>query len=168
MLERKDLRSGKLILRHSQSSSRNSNDKKSTLVPALVGRVFEQFRSELPDVNLVCSDGNSEILSARAGVTQVLRPSVTASILGLKEEAAGKIVSELGYANLAMGSIGILSLAFPAWLAPAALAGGLFLGLAGIKHASHANRSAKENLAMATDLLVACVAAAYLSAVAMR
>lgn len=36
-----------------------------SLAPALVGRVFEHFRSELPGVNLVCSDGNSEILSAR-------------------------------------------------------------------------------------------------------
>jgi LysR family nitrogen assimilation transcriptional regulator len=36
-----------------------------SLAPALVGLVFEHFRSELPDVNLVCSDGNSEALSAR-------------------------------------------------------------------------------------------------------
>jgi LysR family nitrogen assimilation transcriptional regulator len=36
-----------------------------SLAPTLVGLVFEHFRSELPDVNLVCSDGNSEALSAR-------------------------------------------------------------------------------------------------------
>src|SRR6201999_2946541 len=36
-----------------------------SLAPALVGLVFEHFRAELPDVNLVCSDGNSETLSAR-------------------------------------------------------------------------------------------------------
>jgi LysR family transcriptional regulator, nitrogen assimilation regulatory protein len=36
-----------------------------SLAPTLVGLVFEHFKSELPDVNLVCSDGNSEALSAR-------------------------------------------------------------------------------------------------------
>jgi LysR family transcriptional regulator, nitrogen assimilation regulatory protein len=36
-----------------------------SLAPGLVGMVFEHFRSELPSVNLVCSDGNSEALSAR-------------------------------------------------------------------------------------------------------
>jgi LysR family transcriptional regulator, nitrogen assimilation regulatory protein len=35
-----------------------------SLAPALVGLVVEHFRSELPGVNLVCSDGNSETLSA--------------------------------------------------------------------------------------------------------
>ncbi|WAB76897.1 hypothetical protein [Rhodopseudomonas palustris] len=33
-----------------------------------------------------------------AGVPQILRPSFTASILGLKDQAADKIVAELGYA----------------------------------------------------------------------
>lgn len=98
-----------------------------------------------------------------AGVSQVLRPAFTASdILGAKDPGAEKIVVELGYANVALGLAGLLSLLWSDWVAPAGLAGGLFLGLAGLEHASNADRSAKENVAMATDFLVAAMVAAYL------
>lgn len=98
-----------------------------------------------------------------AGVMQVRRPSFTAQeILGIEAPAAQKLVSELGFANLAFGLLGVLSLPLPGWTAPAALAGGLFLLLAGIKHARNPQRSGKEHLAMATDLFVAAMAAAYL------
>jgi hypothetical protein len=60
------------------------------------------------------------------------------------------------------------ALQWQARIAPAGLAGGLFLGLAGIKHAMNAERSTKENVAMTTDLLVACVVAVYLGALAVR
>jgi LysR family nitrogen assimilation transcriptional regulator len=36
-----------------------------SLAPVLVGLIVEHFRLELPEVNLVCSDGDSESLSAR-------------------------------------------------------------------------------------------------------
>jgi hypothetical protein len=62
----------------------------------------------------------------------------------------------------------VLSLLSQAWLAPAGLAGGLFLGLAGIKHAMNTERNAKENVAMMTDLLVACVVAVYFSSLVVR
>jgi hypothetical protein len=102
-----------------------------------------------------------------AGISQVVRPAFTASnILGIKDTAAEKIVRELGYANISMGLAGMLSLLSPAWTASAGLTGGLFLGLAGIKHAMNAERSTKENVAMATDLLVACVVAVYLGSLA--
>jgi hypothetical protein len=104
-----------------------------------------------------------------AGISQVVRPSYTASnIFRLKDAAAEKIVSELGYANISMGLGGVLSLLSQAWLAPAGLAGGLFLGLAGIKHAMNTERNAKENVAMMTDLLVACVVAVYFSSLVIR
>jgi hypothetical protein len=102
-----------------------------------------------------------------AGISQVARPAFTAStIFRIKDTAAEKIVSELGYANVSMGLAGMLSLLSPAWTASAGLTGGLFLGLAGIKHAMNAERSTKENVAMATDLLVACVVAVYLGSLA--
>jgi hypothetical protein len=102
-----------------------------------------------------------------AGISQAVRPSFTASnIFRIKDISAEKIVSELGYANVSMGLISMLSLPLQAWVAPAGLAGGLFLGLAGIKHAMNAERSTKENVAMATDLLVACVVAVYLGSLA--
>lgn len=102
-----------------------------------------------------------------AGISQALRPSFTATnIFRIKDALAEKIVSELGYANVSMGLAGMLSLLWPAWIAPAGLTGGLFLGLAGIKHAMNAERSTKENVAMATDLLVACIVAVYLGSLA--
>ena len=104
-----------------------------------------------------------------AGISQSFRPSFTASdILDIKDPSAEKIVSELGYANLSMGLTGILSLPFPAWTAAAGLTGGLFLGLAGVKHAVNAARGAKENLAMATDLFVALVLLIYLASLVLR
>jgi uncharacterized protein DUF6790 len=104
-----------------------------------------------------------------AGVSQVLRPSFTASeILGIKDPSAKKIVSELGFANVSMGLLGTLSLPFPAWTPAAALTGGLYLLLAGVKHVMNAKRGAKENLAMATDLFVAMVLAIYLVALVIR
>ena len=104
-----------------------------------------------------------------AGISQVLRPSFTASqILGIKDPSAEKIISELGFANVSMGLLGILSLPFPSWTPAAATTGGLYLLLAGVKHVMNAERGAKENLAMATDLFVAMVLAIYLVALVMR
>lgn len=98
-----------------------------------------------------------------AGISQALRPAYTASgILGIRDPGAGKVVAELGYANIGMGTAGVLSLAWNGWIPAAGLAGGLFLGLAGLKHLTNADRNAKENLAMATDFLVAAMVAAYL------
>jgi hypothetical protein len=104
-----------------------------------------------------------------AGISQVVRPSFTASnIFRIKDTAAEKIVTELGYANLSMGLGGVLSLLSQAWIVPAGLTGGLFLGLAGIRHAMNTDRSAKENVAMITDLLVTCVVAVYLGSLTVR
>jgi hypothetical protein len=103
-----------------------------------------------------------------AGTSQVLRPSFTASgIFRIKDPTAEKIVAELGYANISMGLAGALSLLSQAWIAPAGLAGALFLGLAGIKHAMNSERSAKENVAMTTDLF-ACIVAICLGSLAVR
>ena len=66
-----------------------------------------------------------------AGVRQMLNPAFTAKdIFEIDDPAAGKIVQELGFANSAIGLIALLSLAWPAWVAPAAVAGGLFYLLA--------------------------------------
>jgi hypothetical protein len=54
------------------------------------------------------------------------------------------------------------------WTAPAGLAGCLFLGLAGVKHAVKSPRNAKEHLAMATDLFVAGVVGTYLASLVVR
>jgi hypothetical protein len=92
-----------------------------------------------------------------AGLSQSLRPEFTAgNILGAKtaDRSVLQIVQELGFANLGFGLIGILSLAFPTWIVPAAVAGGLFLGLAGIRHIAKSGKNTKEWIATLTDLLV--------------
>jgi hypothetical protein len=104
-----------------------------------------------------------------AGVRQVLQPSFTAStIFRITDPAAEKLVTEIGFGNLSMGLVAALSLAFPVWLVPAGLAGGLYLGLAGVKHAANPNRAREENIAMVTDLLVALVIAVTLIGIVVR
>lgn len=100
-----------------------------------------------------------------AGVTQIFKPDVTArSILGLESSDYNIVIQELGFANVALGILGIASLAVPSWLVPAALAGGLFLGLAGVRHIMKPERNARENIAMVTDLVVFSAAMLFLLA----
>lgn len=91
-----------------------------------------------------------------AGIKQVLQPSFTAAtIFKITDPAAEKLVTEIGFGNLSMGLVGTLSLLIPAWVVPAGLVGGLYLGLAGLKHALNSDRGREENIAMVTDLFVA-------------
>lgn len=100
-----------------------------------------------------------------AGISQVLRPEFTSEgILGVRLPGAEVIVRELGFANLAFGTLGILSLAFPEWRVPAALAGAIFLGLDGVGHVARGARTGKEQVALASDL----AAAALLAAIVVR
>ncbi|SFM93195.1 DUF6790 family protein [Variovorax sp. OV329] len=93
-----------------------------------------------------------------AGMRQVLQPSYTARvILGLRSDESLLLVRELGFANLALGVLGIASLAMPDWRLSAALAGGIFYGLAGVNHVLQPHRNRLETTAMATDLLAALV-----------
>lgn len=95
-----------------------------------------------------------------AGLKQVTNPAYTArTILGIASEDAYIVVRELGFANLSMGAIGLLSIAFPAWLDAAATAGAIFYLLAGINHKRQAKRNTLENVAMATDLYAGIVLA---------
>jgi hypothetical protein len=93
-----------------------------------------------------------------AGLMQIFNPSQTLGILSIANRQASIVVQELGFANLGLGLIGIISLFLPAWLMPAALAGGLFLFLAGARHVMKPNRNGQENMAMITDLIVAAAA----------
>ena len=104
-----------------------------------------------------------------AGLRQVFNPTFTAeTIFGVKEKAALTIVRELGFGNLSIGLLGVLSLATPNWTLPAAIAGGLFYGLAGIEHLRHGDRNATENVAMISDLFICAILASFLAAIALR
>jgi hypothetical protein len=65
------------------------------------------------------------------------------------------VVRELGFANIAIGSVGVVSLSVAGWRVAAALAGGIFYGLAGINHAMQHHRNRLENVAMVSDLAAA-------------
>lgn len=90
-----------------------------------------------------------------AGVMQAFRPQFTAeSIFAIKDQAALGIVREVGFGNLAMGTLGLLSLAYPDWVLPAAIVGGLYYGLAGVGHAMRGERNVKEQIALVSDLAI--------------
>ena len=70
-----------------------------------------------------------------AGIRQVSQPRFTAAeIFNLDNIKAFPIVREIGFGNLAMGTLGISTIFRPAWLVPAAGVGGLYYGLAGLGH----------------------------------
>jgi hypothetical protein len=97
-----------------------------------------------------------------AGVTQVFRPQFTAqSIFAIKDASALPIVREVGFGNLAMGTLGLATAFKPDWVLPAALAGGLYYGLAGIGHALRDERNAKEWVALISDFGIFLVLAAF-------
>jgi hypothetical protein len=104
-----------------------------------------------------------------AGLRQIANPQFTAeTIFDVKEKAALTIVQELGFGNLAIGLLGALTLFNRQWIAPAAIVGTLFYGLAGIKHLVKGDRNATENIAMISDLFIAVVLAIYLTFVVLR
>jgi hypothetical protein len=93
-----------------------------------------------------------------AGVRQIAQPEYTArEILGLQSAESWTVVRELGFGNVALGVVGVVSLWLPAWQLAAALAGGLFYILAGINHARQQHRNRLENVAMVSDLFVGLI-----------
>lgn len=93
-----------------------------------------------------------------AGARQVVQPQYTArTILGLKHEESLILVRELGFANVALGLLGVLSLVVPSWQLAAALAGGVFYALAGANHAFQAHRNRLENVALISDIFAAAL-----------
>jgi hypothetical protein len=97
-----------------------------------------------------------------AGVRQVAQPQFTAkSIFEIKDRAAFAIVRELGFANLSTGTLGLASLAVPAWVVPAAIVGGLFYGLAAAGHAFRGKRNFSEQTALISDIFAFVILAVF-------
>jgi hypothetical protein len=93
-----------------------------------------------------------------AGLRQIVQPAYTARvILGLEHDESHILVRELGFANVALGAVGVLALFVPSWRLAAALAGGVFYGLAGVNHLFHAHRNRLENVAMVSDVFASIV-----------
>ena len=120
---------------------------------ALMGLVGKWFTFWAVDVRLFS-----------AGVMQTFRPQLTAeSIFALKDHGAFAIVREVGFGNLAIGTLGLLSLFFPDFLMPAAVAGGLYYGLTGIGHVLRRERNAKEWIALISDLAIFLLLTAFVA-----
>jgi len=97
-----------------------------------------------------------------AGVRQVIQPEFTAKeIFEIHESGSLAIVRELGFANLSMGLLGILSLFRAGWIVPAAIVGGLYYGLAGTGHVFRKSRNSKEYAAMVSDVFVFLILAGF-------
>lgn len=96
-----------------------------------------------------------------AGLMQTFKPEFTArSIFEIDAPAAHAIVREVGFGNLAMGTLGLASLFESSWVVPAAIVGGLYYGLAGLGHLfRHGNF--KERFALWSDLAIFVLLAAF-------
>jgi hypothetical protein len=100
-----------------------------------------------------------------AGVRQVAQPRFTAeNIFQVKDRGALAIVREVGFANLSMGTLGLITLPKPGFLVAAAIVGGLYYGLAGAGHAARRDKNASEWTALISDVLMFLLLAAFLGA----
>jgi hypothetical protein len=113
-----------------------------------------------------------------AGISQAAQPDFTvqnilggaANVVPSADPVAGgaeprraqpvatlQIVQELGFANISLGLLGLLTLPVPAWVVPAALVAGVFYALAAVRHVPKKNKSRKEWIATVTDAIAAAV-----------
>ena len=95
---------------------------------------------------------------ATAGLRQLLTPEFTArQIFKTESSEVLPLVSELGVANLSLGTAGILSGWRPSFLLPVALSAALFYGVAGLRHTRDTHRSFNQNVVLVSDLILAAV-----------
>jgi hypothetical protein len=84
-----------------------------------------------------------------AGIRQVVQPRFTAAeIFDLDSVKAFPIVREIGFGNLAIGTLAVCTIFRHQWIIPAAIVGGLHYGLAGLGHGFRDERNVKETVAM--------------------
>jgi hypothetical protein len=90
---------------------------------------------------------------AIAGIRQIAQPGFTArDIFGIADKGAEGLVQEIGFANVSMGLLGLLTILVPGWTVAAAITGGLYYGLAGGLHLFRGERNRTETVAMISDL----------------
>jgi hypothetical protein len=97
-----------------------------------------------------------------AGLRQTFQPAFTLKqIFEIDHKPSEHIVQELGFANISMGVVSLFTVMDLALLPAGALVGGLYYGLAGLKHLTGGERNTNRTLAMVTDMLVFAVLATY-------
>ncbi|MFM8445025.1 MAG: DUF6790 family protein [Methylococcus sp.] len=96
------------------------------------------------------------------GLSQILNPGFTAAILHL-ETGAYVIIQELGFTNLLLGGIALVSLFQPGYRI-LATGGAGFMGFAGLLHLSRLSPETTRNeiIALISDLWIFTVAMVYL------
>lgn len=101
---------------------------------------------------------------ALAGLRQYFQPKFTAQrIFGISGDDALPFVRELGVANFAMGTAGIVSLFVPGFILPVALIGAIFYLVAGFRHAGDKGKNRDQTLAMFSDIFVGLIFTAYVA-----
>jgi len=104
-----------------------------------------------------------------AGLRQFLQPRFTSEkIFGLNSNDALPIVRELGVANFSTGTVGMLSLVKPSFVAPIAIVAAIFYGIAGIRHLTDKGKNLNQTTAMITDIYISVVFIAYIGYVGLR
>lgn len=99
-----------------------------------------------------------------AGLRQSFAPGMTLrQIFEIDHPPSGHIVQELGFANISISLICLLSLLYPALMPAGAISAGVFYGLAGLQHIRKRERNPQRTLAMLTDLLVFVVLSASIT-----
>ena len=100
-----------------------------------------------------------------AGIRQATKPAFTAQqIFRISGSDSFPVIRELGFANICMGLIGILSILQPSWRMPAAIVGGLYFGLAGMMHVFKKPDSRNEMIALVSDLYIFLIMLFYMFA----
>jgi hypothetical protein len=98
-----------------------------------------------------------------AGIKQASNPEFTATnIFRLTTRESYVVIRELGFANISLGVMGILSVINDNWRLIAAISGGIFFGLAALQHFLKKPDSQNEGIAMLYDLIVFFVTLFYL------
>jgi hypothetical protein len=104
-----------------------------------------------------------------AGIRQVVQPAFTAeAIFEIKDKAARILVQELGFANLAIGLLAILTIVAPQWTPASALVGAAFYSLAAARHVVSGGGNSNEMIATVSDIFIFVVLAAYLVAISLQ
>ncbi|MFT3704327.1 MAG: hypothetical protein QM802_18305 [Agriterribacter sp.] len=90
-----------------------------------------------------------------AGIKQASNPEFTAhEIFKLKNTESLIVIRELGFANISLGVMGILSLINEHWRLLGAIASSIFFGLAALQHFSRKPDSINEYVALVYDSVV--------------
>lgn len=131
-----------------------------------IGMEFFSDNSSLPIMDLVGKWFLFWAVGVRlftAGIRQAINPAFTAkAIFHLTAQESFVVIRELGFANICLGLMAILSFYVPPARFVAACAGGLFFGLASIGHIVKKPVSSNEWIAMISDLFVTAVMLAFI------